>query len=192
MSSTLVFACPACGSSECTLVGEGLATVLDFPVSCSGCGARARLRGMRVHLCMVAALIAVIYALYFEVVPRLVLGSSLLAYVAVGLLVMAFVVGEGYSRRRLLRWELGTPEQVPDETSFLRGLRKYWVFLIGPALFGPCIALLGGFHVAPYVVIAILFFGVLVSAMLPVFSGRAPFSFGLLAIALLAAGSMAL
>ena len=64
---------------------------------------------MRLYLGMIAVLIAVIFALYFRVVPRLVGGSSLLGYVAVGLLVGAFGVGEGYFRRKLLRWELGTP-----------------------------------------------------------------------------------
>ena len=112
MNATLAFACPACGSSECTSTGEGLRTALDFPVSCSDCGARARLRGMRLYLGVIAVLIVVIFGLYFGVVPRLVGGSILLGYVAVGLLMVAFSVGAGYSKRKLLRWELGTQEQV--------------------------------------------------------------------------------
>lgn len=144
---------------------------------------------MRLYLGVIAVLIAVIFGLYFGVAPRLVGGSVLLGYAAVGLLMVAFGVGERYARRKLLRWERGTREQVPGETSFLRGLRENWVFLIGAALFGPCIALLGGFHTAPHGVIAILFFGALVPALWPILSGRAPFSFWLLALALWAAGS---
>lgn len=188
-ASRLTFSCPACGGTECTSTAGAIGQVLDYPVLCSGCGAKVRLNGFRSYLAMLIALIAAVFALYFSVIARLFQANSFLGYLGLGAMVVVFGLVERYLKRRLLRWTLGESTQGSDETSLSRALRKNWVWLAPAALFGPCLSAFGGFHAVSVPVMGILFFGSLGVAMWPVISGRAPWGFGLLAIAVWMAGT---
>ena len=186
----LKFVCPGCGGAECTSTAEGVAQVLDFPVACSACGARARLKGARAWVAATLGVVAVLFLFYFTVVVALFKRSEVLGYLGLGAMALAFYGAERFLRR-LVKWELGQSTRGPDETSLSRALRTSWPWLLPAALFGPCVAALGGFAALPKPVIALLFFGALGAAVVPIVSGRAPVAFWFVAVPLWFCGAAA-
>jgi len=180
---SLSFACPACGGAECTSAATQMGELMDSPVLCSGCGARATLLGMRAHVGVTVALMAVAFVCYFSF-GRQLPAYPLLGYVFVAALAAGVGIGERFSRRKLLRWQLGVPAAGKDETSLGRSLRRNWMFLVGAASFGPGMFFLDRLHGVPTTVYGILFFASLGPAIWPVISGRAPFEFWAVALAL--------
>jgi hypothetical protein len=70
--------------------------------------------------------------------------------------------------------------RVESRLTFRESLRNHWVFLLGPALFGPC-ALAGDLYRIPHAVIAFLFLAMVLPALIPFVFLRAPFRYWLLA-----------
>jgi hypothetical protein len=186
----LRFNCPSCGGTECTSAAEGIGQALDFPVLCRGCGAKVRLNGFRFYLAIVIALMAAMVALYFGAIVRLFKANSLFGYLGFGAMMVVFGLIQQYLKRRLLKWTLGESTRGPDQASLSRALRKNWAWLVPAALFGPCISAFGGFQAVSNPVFGTLFFGSLGVATWPVISGRAPWGFWLLAIAVWMAGTV--
>lgn len=194
--NALKFTCPACGGSECVSTATEIGQLAEFPVVCSGCGASAKLKGFVLYFAVMLALVIVLFWFYEHVVHLLSIkypaAKEIIGFAVFG--AMALVIGSAhrYLGPLLLKWELGQSSAPPDEKSFRIALRKNWGYLVPVTLFGPAVIALGGFR-DNFGAIVFLFFGSLGAAILPVMSGRAPFGFWALAIALwFASGALAL
>jgi hypothetical protein len=79
-------------------------------------------------------------------------------------------------------WTLGQPEPAaPERKTLSEALRAYWWTLVGLALFPPVVFVGGEFFQIPFEYFMLPFFAVGFLAGWPWFSGRAPYSFVLVA-----------
>ena len=154
-----------------------------MPVTCDDCGASVRLTGLRLQLALFGALFAVLTVVFFSsALDRLHAIHPLAPQLGVAVVLGAFFLHGTVLSKRLMRWELGASTAGPDETSLARGTARNWPYLVPAALFGPVLQGFGGMHGLRMPVIALLFFGSLGAAMVPIISGRAPFGFWALAL----------
>lgn len=128
------------------------------------------------HAGVTLALLAAAIGIYYSFGQYL-SDDAFARYVAVAALAAAFVFGERISRRKLLH-----PQPVSAPATEMRAsLRKYWYFLIPPALFGPCLYLANQYHIS-LKLIGVAFFACLGGGLWPVYKRRAPFMFAAYAL----------